>query len=224
MAPLNLQIFIDGSKRILVVDNCVGDTLELFNAMVRTLFSLPDTQAKEIPGVVPMEDTDIKPPVTEDLPTMPLPAPCVTSSIPAEQACNPISALPDIALTTGNYAGMTPKEAVDTDGLKAVIDICSNIREIEQEDVRENLLSVSKQLIAEDLRNREPETSEAAEMAEFLQTYCPLLSMQFFKSALKKYGYAGTEQMLADNNPANFRAVYKLCIENLQERIQGKCK
>lgn len=215
MASLNLQIFIDGSKRILVVDNCVGDTLELFNSMARTLFSLPDTEAKEIPGLVPMEEMNIKPPATENLQTMPLP----TSYSSPEKAEDPVNAFPDIALMTGDYAGMTPKEAVETDGVKAVVNICSNIKEIEQEEVREKLLSVSKQLLAEDLCRRTPETSKAAEVTAFLQTYRPLLGMAFCKSVFGKFGYDDMEQMLTDDNPTNFRAVYESCIKNLMERL-----
>ena len=219
MTPLNLQIFIDGSKRILVVDNCVGDTLELFNAMVRTLFSLPDTTAKEIPCLVPSEEADIRPPETEKLQAVPLPVPCAASEkadIPIEKGGD---TFPDIALMTGNYAGMTPKEAVETDGLKAVVDICSNIKEIEQEEVREQLLLVCKRLLSEDLERRTPETSETAEVAEFLQTYRPLLSMKFCRFVLENSGYSDMDQMLADNDPANRRTVYKACIDNLQKRI-----
>lgn len=215
MPPLNLQIFIDGSKRILVVDNCVGDTLELFNTMVRTLFSLPDTAAKEIPGLVPMEEADIRPPVTEGLQTIPL----TPSGSAPEKVVEPLKDFPDIALMTGDYAGMTPREAVETDGIKAVVNICSNIKEIEQEEVREKLLSVSKQLIAEDLHQRTPESSEAEEVKSFLRTYRPLLGMRFCQSVLEKFGYANVEQMLADDRSADFRSVYKSCIQNLQERI-----
>lgn len=143
---INFHVYADGTRRILVVDNCAGETLDAFNSILRSICGLT-AEPKDVPALTSEQNTD----KTPDIRTMP------EIEMPGDIRIaedKTVFEYPDIVLSAGEYAGMTLQEAIEADGVKAALAICMNSREIEQANIRNEVISVCKKVIRTDVATR----------------------------------------------------------------------
>lgn len=211
---VNFHVYADGKRRILVVDNCEGDTLKAFNSILEMVCSIPEGEIKQVPSVV--EDKTVsQAPSIEDKAVDQSCMRCITAA-PGD---DPKLHFPDIILTSGPYAGMTPMEAVSQDGIKAVTILCECSKDIEQESARRQMVDCCKHIISLHLASRPNELSDAEKLTEFFTLYRQLLGGKCLKTLQSNYG-VDVDAALQAQDSETLSKVYCSVISDLRVRTQ----
>lgn len=213
---VNFHVYADGKKRILVVDNCTGETLAAFNRILEEVCNLPASETATVPAV--SESESAKAPK--------LTAPPVQSfgfKTPTGAAKNTVKRelhFPDIILLSGEYAGMTPAEAVAQDGIRAVPIICEYSKEVEPDTARKQVVECCKHLIAEDIASRPSELQEGEALIEFFSIYRQLLGAKCLREIQNSLG-VNVDSAISNADTENLSKAYQAVISDLRDRTKA---
>ena len=180
IGKVNFQVYADGDKRILVVENCKGEVLEAFNRILEAVCGLPENDVKTVPSVVPDGKKSEPPKIKSGTAVQSF---GLTLSAPSPQTSSdrPENHFPDVILLSGDYAGMTPGEAVSKDGIRAVPALCESSRDMKPESVRKQMVECCKHLVSADLSARPAELNNADLLIDFFSVYRQLLGGKCLK-------------------------------------------
>lgn len=207
---INFHVYADGTRRILVVDNCAGETLDAFNSILRSICGLT-AEPKDVSALTSEQNTD-KTPDIRTMPEIEMPGGVRT----AEDKT--VFEYPDIVLSAGEYAGMTLQEAIEADGVKAALAICMNCREIEQANIRNEVISVCKKVIRTDVATRSSKPEDAREIHDFLKLYRAALNEQDKKEAA---GIQCETELWHIEDRSKLQMIYETCIKNILSRVSA---
>lgn len=213
---VNFHVYADGKKRILVIDNCIGETLTAFNKILEEICNLPAAEAVNVPAVIEGEAAK-EPKLTTP------PVQSFGFKTPAGSAKNTVKRelhFPDIILLSGEYAGMTPSEAVAQDGIRAVPTICENSREVEPDTARKQVVECCKYLIAEDLATRPSELQNGDELIEFFSIYRQLLGAKCLREIQSSLG-VDVDTAISETDAASLSKAYQTVISDLRDRTKA---
>lgn len=215
---VNFRVYADGEKRILVVEDCSGETLEAFNRIMEALCRLPAGTAQKVPAV---EEDKSSPeaPAVEEKNMVQQYGENTEASAEAPSADTPALHFPDIILLSGEYAGMTPKEAVESDGIKAVTAICECSKDIEQEAIRKQVVDCCKHIIALDLSSRPDQMENGEELASFFSAYRPILGGKCIKALRDKQGI-DIDEAIRTKEAGLLAEAYRCVIADLRDRTK----
>lgn len=204
---MSFQVYADGKRRILVVENCEGETLEQFNRILNELCSGSD-RVTEIPAV--SEPTEAK--EAPDISAM------EKISDSSEDAHGTVVSFPDIVISDGDYAGMTPTEAVEKHGITAVLGICEWSKQIDSEEMRSQVVSSCKRMVADDLSARRTQSQNADEIKGFLKLYKGMVGGKGLKALEAKTGITSIEGHLRCDDKKILSIAYSTVLDDLRKR------
>lgn len=216
ISKVNFQVYADGKKRILVVENCEGETLEAFNRILEAVCGLPE--AKSVPAVT--EADSAKPPAVKGSKTVQSFGLCIPEEKIESKAESPEIRFPDILLMSGEYAGMTPSEAVERDGIRAVPILCERSKDVESERVRKQMVDCCKHMIALDLESRSQATDDVAVLTDFFAVYRQLLGSKCLQGINGELGVNLDEAIKSGDGKAMSKA-YAIVISDLKNRTKA---
>lgn len=204
----NIKTYKDGARLIIVVENCTGPMAEKVNNFLLDI--LGTAQPKEVPAVIPIEETeDIAPEIrVEDEigPENPTP---FTAPSPEEiaRAC----------AVTG--ASGTLGRAIDTGDTAAVVRLSTVAYKLD-ESLKCTVLALCKRYMLDDCVCREPENASADEIKRFVLDYYPLVKGNVAE-ILNKAGYADPDAFFKHANMVQKQGAYQSILDGLLGRIRN---
>lgn len=216
ISKVNFQVYADGKKRILVVENCEGETLAAFNHILESICGLPE--AKMVPAVTE-EPPRTAPSVKKDASakSFGFQIPDTKTNVKAE---SPELHFPDILLISGDYAGMTPYEAFERDGIRAVPILCDYSKDLEPERIRKHMIECCKHLIALDLAARSDKTNDIATIIDFFSVYRQLLGNKCLQAIHNDCGME-LDEAIKNKNCEILSQAYMAVISDLKNRTKA---
>ena len=224
---LSFSVYLHGNRRMIVMDNCVGENLEIFNRVVQVLSGSTEMTPREVPGLEPPNAgiTSPDPETWKRLDEVDETAVEHTHmetqsqvSSQVDEMERPISdSFPDVVLEFGEYAGLTPDEAYQQDGVKAVVALCFGAREIEDDAVREETIRVCKAKIKADIERRDVDNVSTEDVEAFIMLYRPLI-IKTFQGVASQEG-CNPDEYFTRTDANKHRELYKLLLGGLSNRV-----
>ena len=212
---VNFHVYADGKKRILVVDNCVGETLTAFNKILEEVCNLPASEAAAVPALAEGDVMNAPKISSAPVQSFGFKAPKGTAKSTVKKGLH----FPDIILLSGEYAGMTPSEAVAQDGIRAVPIICEYSKEVEPDTARKQVVECCKHLIAEDLASRPSELRNGEELTEFFTIYRQLLGTKCLREIQSSLG-VDVDSAISNADTESLSKAYHSVISDLRDRTK----
>lgn len=216
ISKVNFQVYADGKRRILVVENCVGEMLDTFNQILEAVCGLPENGVKAVPAVLSDTTTAAPPEVKKGTEVQNF---GFIASVSSEQSSLHEAkwSFPDVIFITGHYAGMTPSEAVEKDGIRAIAELCECSRDLESETVRKQVIECCKHVISTDLDGRPKEMDSVEELKDFFASYRRLLGSKCLRELRDTVGIDLDEAIREENAVAMSKA-YRTVLSDLRIR------
>ena len=204
----NIKTYKDGSRLIIVVENCTGATAEKVNNFL--LDVLGTVQVQEVPAVIPAEPKEeVIPEIrVEDEITPENPTPFVA---PSSEARARECAVKGASGTFGR--------ALDTGDTAAIVNISTRAHKLE-ESLHYTVVEMCKRYMLDDCIRREPETASTNEIERFVADYHPLIKASLGE-ILSAAGYADADAFFKHANMVQQRGAYQSLIDGLITRIQS---
>lgn len=218
ISKINFQVYADGDKRILVVENCKGEVLEAFNQILEAVCGLPESGTKAVPAVIPDRKLSEVPKIKNEAEERSFGLAHSVSSARTECDMSRYH-FPDMVLMSGDYAGMTPFEAVSKDGIRAVPVLCECSKEIKPESVRKQMIECCKQLISADLSARPTDLSDTDSLVDFFSIYRQLLGGKCLKILHDTHGI-DLDDALFRKDVKEMSTAYRAVLSDLRSRTK----
>ena len=201
----NIKTFKDGSRLIIVVENCTGDLATKVNNFLLDL--LGTTEAQPVPEVIPEETKEEVAPIVEE-------AEAITVKNPTPfEAPAPEDVAKDF-LVEGDSG--TFGEALRRKDTQAVVWATVKANKAD-ESIRQTLVKMCKQYIYNDCASRDPEITSTEEIKKFISIYKPIIGGAI-KQILGSSGYATLDDFFDLADEYIHQDAYRVIIEEIMER------
>lgn len=204
----NVKTYKDGSRLVIVVENCTGPLAEKVNNFLLDI--LGAEPPRTVPAVVPQEireepipDTTIITEITETDPS-PFKAPSSTEearSYPVEGASGSLG------------------RALDSGDTTAIVKLSTKTH-LMDESLRYTVLELCKQYMLDDCIKRDPADASLKEITRFIGEYTPLIRA-CIQELLKQAGYADIKTYLECADIEQLRGAYQAVLDCIISRIQS---
>lgn len=211
----NIKTYKDGSRLVIVVENCTGPLAAKVNSFILDVLGLDEDPAnlqdvtQEVPGIVPER------PIEDDAPDLsqaeeigqgneaPFNAP-----IPEELARS---------LAVDGPSG-TLGRALDTGDTAAIVKMCMQTKNMD-ESVRYTALKLCKQYILKDCKRRTPECTPTNEIIKFFDVYKPLIGAAI-KDILSQAGMSSIKDFFTLQDEYIHQDAYSTVLECIIGRVK----
>lgn len=212
----NVKTYKDGSRLVIVVENCTGPLAAKVNAFILDVLGMPEGEplkeevlTQVVPGIVPEK------PVKEEIPDVseaeqihPGDEDPFNAPIPEELARS---------LAVDGPSG-TLGRALDTGDTAAVVKLSMQSRNMD-ESVRYTALKLCKQYILKDCQRRTPECTPTNEIMKFFDVYKPLIGAAI-KDILAKAGMSSLKDFFALQDEYQHQDAYGAILECIIRRVK----
>lgn len=209
----NVKVKHDGTRCLIAIENCVGETAELVNRCLLAIMGMTDPE-EAIPAVVPMPENRLSNalPDFDEVEQLEdgLPEQCNT----VNSSCG---ASEDI-LSEGEYKGMSVHAAIEKGGIDAVIQVLYLSKNMPEQE-KAIAVELCKKYILADLDKVDIETATTYSIKSFIDAYMPLLK-DGIRQILNQSGYSSIDDFLNFADIEMQQDAYERLVENLRERIK----
>lgn len=211
----NIKTYKDGSRLVIVVENCTGPLAAKVNNFILDVLGLDENSVnlqdvtQEVPGIVPekpVEKEKLDLSQAEEIKKgdeAPFDAP-----IPEELARS---------LAVDGPSG-TLGRALDTGDTAAIVKMCLSTKNMD-ESVRYTALKLCKQYILKDCKRRTPECTPTNEIIKFFDVYKPLIGVAI-KDILSKAGMSTLKDFFALQDEYIHQDAYSTVLECIIGRVK----
>lgn len=200
----NIKSYKDGSRLILVVENCVGETAAKVNNFLLDI--LGTAEQAEVPGVVPMT-------MQEEYPVDMTEAAEID---PYEREPFEAPSPEDVVRSMPVSETLTLGEAIDNNESALVVRAIKLLQNAD-DGTKMTGTALCKQYIWKDCQHRDPEIACTEEIMEFFKAYRPLIGVGI-KQILESSGISSLEDFFALSDEYFHRAAYKSVLDDLIHR------
>lgn len=210
----NIKTYKDGSRLVIVVENCTGPLAAKVNAFILDVLGVgdespaPEAVLTEIPGIVPEK------PIEESAPDMSK----ATLIEKGDEAPFNAPIPEDMArgLAVRGPSG-TLGRALDTGDTAAIIAMCMQTHNME-ESVRYTALKLCKDYILKDCQKRIPECTPSNEIAKFFDLYKPLIGVAI-RDILSQVGMSSLKDFFTMQEEYIHQDAYATVLECIIRRV-----
>ena len=211
----NIKTYKDGSRLVIVVENCTGPLAAKVNNFILDVLGLDENSVnlqdvtQEVPGIVPekpVEKERLDLSQAEEIKQgneAPFDAP-----IPEELARS---------LPVDGPSG-TLGRALDTGDTAAIVKMCLSTKNMD-ESVRYTALKLCKQYILKDCKRRTPECTPTNEIIKFFDVYKPLIGVAI-KDILSKAGMSTLKVFFTLQDEYIHQDAYSTVLECIIGRVK----
>ncbi len=203
----NLKTYKDGSRLILVVENCTGEIAAKVNAFVLDLLGTNGPEV--IPAVVPITvQEEAEPEVRPEQEITKENGNLFNAPAPEETAKNiPVDGPSG---TLGN--------AINTGDTNTVVRVCVKATNLD-ESLRHTVIKLCKEYLLDDCSRRNPDNAGVHDFKSFCETYKPLIDKSL-KNILSQAGHNKLHHFIAEAKLEVLRDAYSRLLDDLIVRMR----
>ena len=178
----NIKVKHDGTRCLIAIENCVGETARIVNQCLLSVLGMNDPN-ESVPAVVPVTEIHNALPEFSEVDKM--------ENMPAYQNSDNESQL---VFPDGEYKGKSPGQVIQEGDTKTVIKLLQQSHSFD-ENLKQVVVKECKQYIYQDLLKIDFEMATPYTIKNFFFTYRPLIR-EGIKEVLSRSGYSSLDDFL----------------------------